>query len=385
MQRFKSILFMDLDLGRVNCIIGANGSGKTNILEALGFLGAAANGVVDDEALLRRGVRPGVPGLYQSAFEEQNGLVSIAVSATGADSEQYRVELSNDRDYPGAAWAYDNESLTDGASELLSARPKTGGLNPAKGYAALKMVEVPPENPASQLMRTIQDYAIFAPSTPVLRGLSSDPVAKLPVGLSGGNLAAAYRDLRRDLLVKDDELAESVLGLIDWVQDVDATSEPSRLLSPSVSSTPVVLRFTDRYMHGRFNHLTGYDASEGALYVLFCACLCLLPESPRLLSIDNLDQALNPRLVTRLVSSLSAWLRQNRGDRQLLFTVHNPAALDGLDLTDPDIRLFAVGRNSRGHTCVNRIQLTPELLELHEKFPLSRLWMKGNLGAVPDV
>ena len=42
---------MTLELGRVNCLIGANGVGKSNILEAIGVLGAAANGVVDDEAL----------------------------------------------------------------------------------------------------------------------------------------------------------------------------------------------------------------------------------------------------------------------------------------------------------------------------------------------
>lgn len=56
---FKSIHSEEIDLGRVNCFIGANGVGKSNLLEALGVLGAAANPVVDDESLLRRGVRTG--------------------------------------------------------------------------------------------------------------------------------------------------------------------------------------------------------------------------------------------------------------------------------------------------------------------------------------
>ena len=58
-QGFKSIYSESILLGRINCFIGANGAGKSNILEALGVLGAAANGVVDDESLLRRGVRAG--------------------------------------------------------------------------------------------------------------------------------------------------------------------------------------------------------------------------------------------------------------------------------------------------------------------------------------
>ena len=56
---FKSIESEPLELGRVNCFIGANGVGKSNILEAVGVLGAAASGKVDDESLMRRGVRAG--------------------------------------------------------------------------------------------------------------------------------------------------------------------------------------------------------------------------------------------------------------------------------------------------------------------------------------
>ena len=36
-ENFKSIDRLELELGRVNLIIGENGCGKTNILEALGM------------------------------------------------------------------------------------------------------------------------------------------------------------------------------------------------------------------------------------------------------------------------------------------------------------------------------------------------------------
>ena len=65
-ERFKSLVKLDeLELGRINVFVGANGSGKSNLLEAVGVLGAAAFGRVDDETLQRRGVRPGVPSLYK--------------------------------------------------------------------------------------------------------------------------------------------------------------------------------------------------------------------------------------------------------------------------------------------------------------------------------
>jgi predicted ATPase len=131
--------------------------------------------------------------------------------------------------------------------------------------------------------------------------------------------------------------------------------------------------------------LTAADASEGSLYVLFAAVLCLSPSSPSIFAIDNLDSALNPRLVTRLVSHLAPWLAATNPVRQLLFTAHNPAVLDGLDLEDDEVRLFAVERNSEGHTAVRRITLTASLQALNKEYPLSRLWAMGHLGAVPNV
>lgn len=41
---FKSITDVTVDLGQINVFIGANGSGKSNILEAMGVLSAAAFG-----------------------------------------------------------------------------------------------------------------------------------------------------------------------------------------------------------------------------------------------------------------------------------------------------------------------------------------------------
>lgn len=98
-------------------------------------------------------------------------------------------------------------------------------------------------------------------------------------------------------------------------------------------------------MRDKLNTLSAHDASEGALYVMFAAILCLSPHSPDLIAVDNLDQALNPRLVTRLTERLIEWLRASDDStspdrRQLLFTAHNPAVLDGLDIQDDEVRLF---------------------------------------------
>jgi AAA15 family ATPase/GTPase len=113
----------------------------------------------------------------------------------------------------------------------------------------------------------------------------------------------------------------------------------------------------------------------------------LSPNAPKCFAIDNLDQALNPRLVRKLAQLLSQWIVESRDKRQILFTAHNPAVLDGLQLQHDDIRLFTVDRNNLGHTVINRVVITDELMALSKEkgWPLSRLWVMGHLGGVPNV
>lgn len=386
---FKSIVSQTIELGRVNCFIGANGVGKSNVLEAIGVLGAAASGKVDDESLLRRGVRPGVPRLYKTSFESASVPGHIGLSAeSGSDTNtaSYRVSLLNPLENPEPAWSFKTERLTSGTEEIVSdgVRNKRN-LTPTAGLAALKLVEVPTDSPAAELMQRLQNFAIYSPNTPTLRAMVGDPQSRNPVGLAGGRLAEGFAEFRKSVLDHDDDLLDGVFELVDWVADIQTTSSAGSLLSPSVARTQEVLKFTDRFMRKSRNTLTAYDASEGALYVLFSAILCLSPHAPKLFAIDNLDQALNPRLVGRLTAKLSGWLARGDAQRQLLFTAHNPAVLDGLDLTNSEIRLFAVERNSEGHTVVRRIEISAELLAMNAQYPLSRLWLMGNLGAMPNV
>jgi len=111
-ESFKSIESLELELGQVNVLIGANGSGKSNILEAIGVLSAAAEGKVTDQTLLQRGVRPGVPMLYKSSFRKHggNGRLSshICFSASSAQA-RYEVSLNNPLKDPQPAWRFKTE------------------------------------------------------------------------------------------------------------------------------------------------------------------------------------------------------------------------------------------------------------------------------------
>lgn len=384
-EGFKSLHSLKLELGRINCFIGANGAGKSNILEALGVLGAAASGTIDDESLMRRGVRPGLPRLYKSSFSASRTPAHIGLSATSSQNALYRISLLNPLEKPEPLWSYKTEALSDQAAEIVSSGVRNKvDLDATTGLAALKILELSRDNPARVMMEKLQQFAIYAPNTPTLRSLVPDNQPRSPVGLSGGLVSEGFAELKKTILDKDESLLNDMYDLVDWVSDITTTSQTGSLLSPSVGRTTESIKFTDRFMKTSRNELTAYDASEGVLYILFCALLCLSPKAPSCFAIDNIDMALNPKLASALMKKITKWiLTQER--QQILFTSHNPAVLDGLDLNNPQIRLFAVDRNSDGHTVVQRIELTENMRKLQEQYPLSRLWLMGNLGALPNV
>jgi len=85
-QNFKSIVDLDLPLGRVNVFIGENGCGKTNILEGVSFGSLGLRYINEDTKnsslaitdsytnidLAAKGIRNTLPELIASKFDIQN-------------------------------------------------------------------------------------------------------------------------------------------------------------------------------------------------------------------------------------------------------------------------------------------------------------------------
>lgn len=382
-QCFKSIEAAELELGHVNVFIGANGSGKSNLLEALAMLAAAAYGRVDEESLIRRGCRP--EGIFIPQFESTPLNSNVLLEATN-DHESYLVELFNPEirnPYP-TKLGYKRE-LLQSAGRTIVDRSATFAGNPEAGLAALKMAEMSPNDPAVIFFSELASFSIYTPETPVLRGLQQDPQIREPIGLSGGGLKEAVCQIdKHEASAK--KLQEEMRSSIEWFEELHAVFIPN----PSIANEFFpFLTFRDRFFRKRNEHdgspvLSVTDVNEGALYLLFLSVLCLHPAAPKLFALDNADHGLNPRLARRLMRTMCDWLLE-RGS-QMLMTTQNPLVLDGLPLQDERVRLFTLDRDNSGKTQVRRFMITPQHLKMaSEGWTLSRMWVNGLIGGVPDV
>ena len=160
--------------------------------------------------------------------------------------------------------------------------------------------------------------------------------------------------------------------------DITVGAPKKSTINSNIPSPRQVIQFADRYMKASAQ-FTGYDASEGALYVLFMLALAMHPQAPSIFAVDSFDHALNPRLAKKMIQVFCEQVIQHK--KHVFLTTHNPLVLDGLDLRNDDIRLFALDRDSHGYAQIKRILVSQELI--NEGQPLSRLWINGRLGGVP--
>lgn len=382
---FKCLYNTSFEPGKVNVFIGANGSGKSTILEAIGLLSAAMTDRVDSASLQRRGVRLSIPSLYKSNFKNlsrQKLTVDLSLEWDDGDSSdifQYDVHLTTptDSDY----WKYHAEAF------FQNGKSKWGrshaSLQQTNNYIGFFLIDSNEELAGSRkIAHDFSPYGIFQPNTMTLRGTIPDPNQTAPIGLNGGRLAEAIDSLIHEEdgdLFFGDLYMDDILDMIDWASGITVGAPKKSNINSNIPTTRQVIQFADRYMKGSAQ-FTGYDASEGALYVLFMLALAMHPQAPSIFAVDSFDHALNPRLAKKMIEVFCEQIIQHK--KHVFLTTHNPLVLDGLDLSNDDIRLFAVDRDSCGYAQIQRILISQDLINQNQ--PLSRLWINGRLGGVPS-
>ena len=393
-EGFKSLARQTIELGCLNVLIGANGSGKTAVLEALGLLGAAVTGRIDAGELMRRGVRPSAPQAFMTALGKSPAK-KIHLTAESFSGASYSVTLAPPQGEWPKLWRFEAERVQEGGKDVFRRKGDVAQLFgedrerseiPLHGSgigASMRALSLADKPTLRDLLFTLTEVVIFDPKTPALRGLSAtEPLD--PLGLDGSGLAAALKAVQ----TKEGGLGalgrEQLLALIDWASGIEIGRPDLDVASPTVPMTQEIVRFVDRRMTEGRNKISAFDASEGALYVLFALTLLFHPHVPRLFGVEGLDHALHPRLARALIRTLGDHVRA--AGKQIVLTTHNPLVLDGLALANDDIRLFTVDRTEVGATVIRRVEYTEALRKAEASgATMSQMWLDGLLGAVPPV
>ncbi|MCK9622830.1 MAG: AAA family ATPase [Methylobacter sp.] len=397
-NNYKSLHDLTLEVGRFNVLIGENGCGKSNLLEAIALVAAAAARKLDHEFLASRGIRVTEPKLMRSAFSDETlqQPIKIAVGFENLDEvEQYT--LINDNQ-PYAKWVKTRKlsdlvsiwkrakdikgSVSKHESELTSAETVYTEIGELEkeilDFATCSYFENNEEEAKNYLSRCgdienkedkVKNFIIYSPENTALRNFYKEGQIE-PLGINGEGLLKLLKVIQSKSPEQRQDIHTS-LQLFDWYTELDIPND--------LSSSEDKVTITDRYLTQVFDQRS---ANEGFLFVLFYIALMVSDDTPKIFAIDNIDTSLNPKLCTKLIKELVRLAKKY--DKQVFVTTHNPAVLDGIDLGDDEQRLLVLSRNKQGHTRYKRITLEDKpRSSTDEDLKLSEAFLRGYLGGLP--
>lgn len=345
---FKSIAQADITLRELNVVIGANGSGKSNLIGAFRLLAkvlshqlqAAVAG--DPDRLLHHGRK--VTRLLQMDFAfDQNayGFDLMPAQDTLVFAAE-RVEYSG-------LWNY-GESLGAGQRESKLAHAAESHKNKIPKHVFPKV--------SSLVVYHFHDTSDSAPAK------QSGPVAdNRSLRQDAGNLAAFLFWLQEKHPVAFRQIEEHVRLVAPFFDRFDLA--PSKLNEQNIK-----LEWRQK---GSDAYFDGYALSDGTLRFICLATLLLQPVPPALILLDEPELGLHPAAIRVLAELLEAASRRT----QVLVATQSVTLLNHFMPAD-----VLVAENELGATVFRRLD-EDALRGWLGEFSLGELWEKNVLGGRP--
>jgi predicted ATPase len=369
---------VDLPLRPLNVFIGANGSGKSNLLEVLALLRATTKKLSEPiasaggirEWLWKGPASPSNATIEMTATfpEDLIGFVDALRHILVIREEGLRFELADEQ--------IENE-IVDGANGLPNFHYRYQRGHPvlrdwnnverklkaeqlAREDSILSQVKDPERYPALALLQSAYANILlyrswsFGPTAALRREQSthgrSDQLAD-----GGENLALVLSSIRPKVRR---ELTASLKKIYDGIEDWDFT----------IQAGTVQLFLEEK--GGR--QIPATRLSDGTLRYLCLLAILLHPEPPPIIAIEEPELGLHPDVIHHVAELLV----KASARTQLFVTTHSRMLVDALG-DDPESVIVCSKEN--GESRMDRLD-AEHLREWLERYSLGDLWSKGEIG-----
>jgi len=338
-HNYKSIGGAVVDLEPLTVLVGANGTGKSNFLDALSFIqesvsrspghAIAHHGKHRVAQLWQRGGPVGFRILLDLAESITADYSFEIVWPAEDDWPPSSVRVSHERCSIRKAGALDiGFEVADGrfVQEIPGIRPRLSADRLAL-FAASGIDEF---RPLYDFLAAMKLYAIDPHST----GYSSNLDSEESLKPDGGNSAAILKLLEEQEPERYARLCRLLASAVEGVQSV----------STQITEGVATLMFQQDIGRAEPGALYGWEMSEGTLRLLGLLLAVYQPQRPSLVAIEEPEATVHPA-VAELVLQV---LMDAAQDLQVLITTHSPDILDAKELDDRQIRVVTMehGRTS---------------------------------------
>ncbi|MBD3893397.1 AAA family ATPase [Hydrogenophaga sp.] len=323
LRSYKSIARCDITLRPLTYLVGQNGAGKSNFLDALHF------------------VRDALTGTLDNALSERGGLDEVRRRSSGHPNHvsiQLDLRLNDGRT---ALYAFKIGALPNGSYEVQSEQCAIGGLGQGPYYKIERgnLVQsseatFPAVTPDRLALVAASGLTVFRPiydaltamgfynlNPKVMRELQKPQDGRLlkPVG---ENIASVVHHLKRSAPQQLDLINEYLRTVVPMIQSMERKAVgPMETLEfrQAVAGAKHPWRFLAQNMS---------DGTLRALGVLTALLQGNADYSPSLIAIEEPETALHPAASGALREVLNQVAKKN----QVLVTSHSPDLLDDMDI-----------------------------------------------------
>lgn len=369
-----------LELGPLNVLIGPNGSGKTNFLEALAVLQAAPREIAGP-------VREGggvLEWLWKGADREPQGLIEAVIDSSWSTPLRYQLMLGAkgphfaiaqevleeaadpQRRYlvhdAREAWIHSSQ---DGAQVIGTSDPRDEPnelrFYPGEDRSVLAVVrdaeEHEPIVAAAEAMASIRIYRdwTFGRRASVRLPQPADQPQRY-LAADGQNLSLVLNQIRRNAAAKR-ALLSHLREAYEGIDDIEIIIE---------GGTVQLALQEGSYL------IPASRLSEGTLRWLCLLAVLLHPTAPRVVCLEEPEVGLHPDLLPRL----ARLLRDASSRMQVIVTTHSDVLVDALNET-PEAIIVCEKRD--GATTLSRPD-RGQLEQWLKEYSLGQLWRSGELG-----
>jgi predicted ATPase len=348
-EGFTSIHSASLALRDVNVLVGANGAGKSNLIQALDVLGR----IVDGELGLYVGLSGGAGALLNADPAEPRRIRLEAESDAGG----YAAEL-----VPAAG-----DTLIFSSETFVRQGSVPESLGRGHRESVLAASGTRRETEAGALVETLRNCRVFHfhdTSRDALVRLHGYTADNRSLQSDAGNLAAVMLRLRDGDRARYQRIVRTVKQVAPFFGDF--------VLEPELAPDRVRLRWRQE---GSDTVFPADALSDGTLRFICLAALLGQPDLPGLIILDEPELGLHPFAIVQL----AAMLRSASQESQVLLATQSVTLMNQFELDD----LVVVERRD-GASVFER----PDRERLGDwlaDYSLGELWEKNLLGGRPQA
>ena len=359
-ENFKSIKTMDLDLLRINVLIGANGVGKSNFISFFKFLNHLYEKNIQNY-VARQG---GANNILHFGLKNSDYIRSEIVFGENAyrrDRNKYEIILNSTNQgtliVSSERVDYNNPTTKEWGNNNLNAvnSDEVSVLTDFSGYRY---------DYTREYFNSFQIYHFHDTSETAKIKQKCNINDNKSLKEDGSNLAAFLYFLKEMHPKNFAKIEASVRSIAPYFDGFDLT--PDRINNNFITLEWKEKNFQEMYLNA--SHF-----SDGTLRFIALATLLLQPKPPQTIIIDEPELGLHPFAINKL----AALIQKASANRQIIISTQSVNLVDNFEAED----IITVDR--KDNQSVFHRQDSENLKDWLENYSLSDLWSKNVIGGRP--